>query len=176
MDLQFRKQMNTMQELLRMKDAGLLNTDQMNWFRKKKAPEELYDLEKDPFELHNVSGDPKYRKDLERLRKIHEAWVKEIDDKGIKYKTEMDLMESMWPQGIQPQTADPVIRIRADKIELSSETDGASIVYQINHAGYHKNHWFLYDKPFESVEGDTITAIAHRIGFMESKEVETVFR
>lgn len=43
--------------------------------------EELFDLNKDPEELHNLATDPKYKKELERLRNIYderlEIWEKE---------------------------------------------------------------------------------------------------
>jgi hypothetical protein len=47
-------------------------------------PEELYDLEADPHEIHNLatSSDPRDRETLERLRGVLERWIEETDDKG----------------------------------------------------------------------------------------------
>ncbi len=47
-------------------------------------PEELYDLDEDPHEIHNLvaSDRPKDRAALERLRKVLERWLVETDDKG----------------------------------------------------------------------------------------------
>jgi arylsulfatase A-like enzyme len=47
-------------------------------------PEELYDLEKDPYEINNLAGakDPEHRAVLKRLRGVLEKWVEESDDQG----------------------------------------------------------------------------------------------
>ena len=42
---------------------------------------QLFDLNEDPRELHNLADDPKHRKNLNRLRKKIARW-KELDDKG----------------------------------------------------------------------------------------------
>jgi uncharacterized sulfatase len=49
--------------------------------------EELYDLEKDPCELNNLSDDPKYRSLMDSLKKQLLAWMDRQGDKGI--ETEM---------------------------------------------------------------------------------------
>lgn len=43
-------------------------------------PEELYDLEKDPYELNNLSGDHRYADVLDRLRAELLRWQKETND------------------------------------------------------------------------------------------------
>ncbi|KPL12247.1 MAG: hypothetical protein AMS26_18410 [Bacteroides sp. SM23_62] len=169
MDLAFRKNMKTMQELLRLKDAGKLNGDQLYWFRETKEPEELYDLWNDPYELHNLASDPGHNGVLEDLRKVLKTWLDEIDDLGVKYPAEKELMFSLWPDGVQPVTQVPEIRHRDGMVELACGTEGSSMVYQVNQAGYRPDHWFLYAEPFRAGSGDTITAIAHRIGFLESR-------
>jgi hypothetical protein len=46
--------------------------------------EELYDLERDPHEIHNLaaSKDPADQAALERLRRVLEKWIVETDDQG----------------------------------------------------------------------------------------------
>jgi arylsulfatase A-like enzyme len=46
--------------------------------------EELYDLARDPYEIHNLAGsnDPEHRAVLERLRGVLERWIEETDDQG----------------------------------------------------------------------------------------------
>jgi len=176
LDISFRKQLKTMQVLLEMRDAGTLNEDQKYWFRTSKEPEELYDIEKDPYELRNLAADPSFASDLERMRKVHEQWVRKIDDKGVKHFTEKELLWEMWPDGIQPETLSPEIKQDEGLAKISSATEGASIVYQINHKGLNTKHWQLYSQPIALVSGDTVTAIAHRIGFKESKVSELVYQ
>jgi len=176
LDLDFRRQMNTMQELLRARDAGTLNGEQAYWFREEKEAEELYDVKNDPYELNNLAADPSFREVKERLSAALDRWIGEIDDKGVRYRTEKELMLSMWPGGIQPQTAAPVISADHGKVSLTCPTDGASLVYQMNHRGLNERHWHLYTGPFRAVPGDTVTVLAHRIGYLESGVTEKVIR
>ncbi len=168
LDITFRKNMNLMQELLTWREEGRLDRDERYWFRARKAPEELYDVENDPYELTNLAGDPEYAAVRERLSAELDRWLAVIDDKGVKYPTEKDLMLSMWPEGTQPVTASPVMAFKDGKATLSCPTLGASLVYQVNHRGLTADHWFLYSEPVPVTDGDTLTAIAHRLGFMES--------
>lgn len=167
MDIEFRKKgLDIMKELLRLKDAGELNKDQMYWFRTKKEPEELYDIQNDPHELNNLASDPAYEKELLRLREVHEKWMKDIGDKGL--MTEKELVWSMWPDGIQPETADPVIKAENNMLEISCATEGASIGYQMN-GEIGGKHWALYHQPLKAAGIDSLRAVAIRIGFKESE-------
>lgn len=47
-----------------------------------RMPEELYDLETDPHEIHNLAEDPAHAQALEKHRAILAAWIKETGDKG----------------------------------------------------------------------------------------------
>lgn len=47
-----------------------------------KPAEELYDLQKDPYELHNLAGEKKYHKILQKMREQLEHWVKTTKDQG----------------------------------------------------------------------------------------------
>jgi len=48
-----------------------------------KPVEELYDTEKDPWEVNNLAGDPKYKDVLERMRAANKEWVTGINDTGF---------------------------------------------------------------------------------------------
>jgi N-sulfoglucosamine sulfohydrolase len=53
------------------------------WFWGPDRPsEELYNLNTDPYELHNLADDPEYQAQLLQLRAQLDEWVKETDDKG----------------------------------------------------------------------------------------------
>ncbi len=168
-DVKFRKNLDSMQELLRFKEEDRLNQDQSYWFRETKAPEELYKLDEDPYELHNLAEDPRYEDDLIRLRKVHEAWLKDVGDNP--HQTEKELVWSMWPDGMQPVTKNPEIVSKGKMIKITCPTHGASIAYQINGKGLKNGHWFLYTQAFEVRPGDRITAVAHRIGYKSSKKI-----
>lgn len=168
-DIEFRKNLASMRELLRLRDAGQLNQAQSYWFRKTKAPEELYDLTTDPYELNNLADEPGYQAELIRLRTIHEQWLAEIGDDPL--RSEKELVWSKWPGGVQPITEPPQIFKRDNLIHIACATKGASIAYQVNGKGYRNDHWFLYSRPFTANAGDEISATAIRIGYRQSAKV-----
>lgn len=66
-------------------EAGTLNDLQENLlFSPTRAPEELYDLQRDPHELNNLADDPKHAGTLKDLRQRLEQWMEETGDRGRK--------------------------------------------------------------------------------------------
>nr|MCU0367073.1 hypothetical protein [Bacteroidales bacterium] len=65
----------------------------MKYFRYRfiDAPEELYDLENDPYELVNLASDPQHEHVLNRLRSRLKSYVLETKDLGYLYESEMVL-------------------------------------------------------------------------------------
>lgn len=65
------------------REAGLLNEIQERLlFSPTRSPEELYDLEKDPWELTNVVNDPAYAEPLAELRGKLAEWQESSGDRG----------------------------------------------------------------------------------------------
>lgn len=167
--LEYRERMPIMQELLRLRDSGTLNESQAQWFRESKESEELFDLENDPHELINLASNPLYDKKLAELRSELDRWIEQIDDKG--FMPESELIESMWPGGRQPITASPIASRSTNDgpISLRSETAGASIGYQLLAEDQElSDSWLVYTTPLTLGSGQTLVAIAHRIGFAPS--------
>ena len=167
--LEYRERMPIMQELLRLRDSGTLNESQAQWFRESKESEELFDLENDPHELINLASNPLYDKKLAELRSELDRWIEQIDDKG--FMPESELIESMWPGGRQPITASPIASRSTNDgpISLRSETAGASIGYQLLAEDQElSDSWLVYATPLTLGSGQTLVAIAHRIGFSPS--------
>ena len=72
-------------DLLKRLDArGELTPAQKTLTAPTMPPEELYDLDADPHEVHNLapSSDPDHRAALSRLRDALTRWIEETDDKG----------------------------------------------------------------------------------------------
>jgi N-sulfoglucosamine sulfohydrolase len=70
-------------ELRRVRDAGALPPGAA-WFARTRRPvEELYDVTTDPDEVHDLAADPAHRRDLERLRAVLDAWMRETRDTGV---------------------------------------------------------------------------------------------
>jgi len=61
---------------------GKLNADQAKFMAPSRPTEELYDLQADPFELHNLADDPAQRANLERLRRQCDDWIADTHDQG----------------------------------------------------------------------------------------------
>lgn len=61
---------------------GKLSPAQALFVAPTKPAEELYDLEKDPYELHNLAALPAQQQRLRDMRAILEKWIKDTDDKG----------------------------------------------------------------------------------------------
>lgn len=170
--LTYREQMPVMQELLRMRDAGQLNETQAQWFRTSKEEEELFDTENDPYELNNLAGDTSYAEKLAELRNELDSWMSYIDDKGL--MPEVDLINSMWPNSVQPTTLSPIASKAENDgaITLRSKTEGASIGYQILNDGEELGAtWQIYQEPLAINEGQRLLVIAHRIGFTPSATI-----
>ncbi|MBX9788993.1 MAG: sulfatase [Pirellulales bacterium] len=72
----------TTQVWRRLHESGQLNAVQ-DAFWQPRACEELYDLDCDPDETHNLAGSPEHRDLLLRLRAAQQQWVREIRDVGF---------------------------------------------------------------------------------------------
>lgn len=169
-DLNYRRQMPMMQEILRLRDAGQLPARTQGWFGPK-PPEELYDLQTDPQELNNLSTDPVHRAKLDELRALEQAWVRDTHDKGL--MQERDLVNLFWPEGKQPVTANPNVTVAAasateTRLTVTCPTPGASIGYRLD-----GEPWRLYARPVMVPKTAKITAKAIRIGFKPSDEITT---
>jgi len=62
--------------------AGKLNAAQSLHLAETRPEEELYDLSNDPWEIHNLAGDPASKARLDKLRAILARWELDSDDRG----------------------------------------------------------------------------------------------
>jgi len=84
---------------------GKLTPEQAVFMAPRRPPEELYDLETDPYELRNLAGVPKHQHTLEQMRGVLDGWIKETGD-----------------QGGQPE--DPQARVIPEELEYRKQVDG----------------------------------------------------
>jgi arylsulfatase A-like enzyme len=166
----YREQMNAMQSLLAGRDAGKLTDAQAQWFRNSKPAEELFDTQADPHELNNLASDPAYAEKLAELRLAMDQWINEVGDLGA--TNEVEMVQQFWDGADEmPVTGRP--QLRRDSIGrfiLESKTPGAQIAYQITKPGKKPGPWEVYIEPLVYTRGDTLKAVAQRIGFAESGE------
>ena len=172
MDVSYRKQMPIMQELLQLKEENALTDIQARWFEPVKPGEELYDVDADPHELNNLADDPAYSSELQGLSAAMDQWLAGFEDTGL--IPEVELIQNIWPEGKQPVTEKPELeRDENGSVRIVSMTGGATIAYKIYTAETEKDKlsWQLYREPVALEQGQTLTAVAHRIGFLRSQEV-----
>ena len=63
-------------------ERGELTEAQEKFMAKMRPEEELYDVVKDPYEIHNLAGEARHKMELIRLRAILDKWIIETGDKG----------------------------------------------------------------------------------------------
>lgn len=163
--LAYREQLATMAELHDWFESGRMSVQQAAWFEPRPA-EEFYDLQNDPHEVNNLAGDPAYREEIERLRKALADWRQRVPD--LSDEPEAEMMQRFWPNGEQPVTRPPVIRVDQGRTVIECPTPGASIGYRIN-----GGPWRLYHQPFSLPEGAALEARSVRYGWQESDVVST---
>jgi len=59
------------------------------------AEDELYDIETDPGELHNLATDPRYADELARLRERLVAWMEQTNDRLLNQWTRPQILEGL---------------------------------------------------------------------------------
>jgi arylsulfatase A-like enzyme len=191
-NIAYRLSISMMQEILKLREEGKLDSVQMSWF-KTKPVEELYDVQNDPNELHNLADDPKYKNKLVELRTAFQNWTKAVGDMGS--IPEKEMVRQMWNGGDgPPTTAIPEVVKTTGGVKLSCITKGASIGYRVVKAGtadQQEQHkvitwdvdflrkldrngtllpatpvWQVYDgATIKLQEGDTLQVNTMRIGF-----------
>jgi len=156
-----------MRNMVKLYERGELDEQSRRWFEKPRRTEEFYDVDNDPHEMHNLIDDPRYARDIARMRRELTRWDKRYNPYlGL---TEAELRERLWPGGVQPGVAAPEVRSdRNGSVKIVCATKGASIAYQIDGRGYNEKHWRLYTAPVRLQPGQTLTAVATRIGYKTS--------
>lgn len=166
-----------MQEIYRLRDSGQLTGPQELFAQTRRPPEELYDLERDPWEIANRIDDPAMAEVAERLRQHLDRFMREIGDLG--HLPEAEMVARMWPGGRQPETAVPLVVPPGGTfdgpvtITLNCPTEGASIAYTFELG--EKPHWLLYSGPLRIDTSCTVRAVAIRYGFRQSSETTVRF-
>ncbi|BCS84546.1 sulfatase [Prevotella herbatica] len=128
--ISYRERLPMMKEILELHKAGELDQYQDDWFTPIKPQEELYDVEKDPDEIHNLATDLAYKDKLIELRKAFRSWLNKVGD--LSYMPEKDMVANWWMgEDHEPRTAEPIIKKVSNGIKLYCSTQGASIGYKI---------------------------------------------
>jgi len=127
--IEFRMSIPMMKEIMALHEANKLGTEQEAWF-KSKPQEELYDIENDPYQLHNLINDPAYKNKLDELRNAFKEWTNKVGD--MSNVSEKEMIAKWWNGKSEPPLTDTPVMIKTSKgLQLQCKTKGASIGYQI---------------------------------------------
>jgi arylsulfatase A-like enzyme len=178
-------------EMLRLDAEGKLTGPQKAWMAYSRPPEELYNVKADPYQVRNLIDDPKLKPVIEELRDKHNEWTIETGDMG--HLNEPEMIEQMWPGGVEPVTDVPYFIINSPEDRASKNyrtggtysspmtlafycpTHGASLVYTFEEKN--NPHWLLYSGPLNLKPGTyDIRVKAVRYGYRESEELKGNFK
>ena len=183
----YRNQSAIMQEWFRLQAERKLTGPAALWMRTQRPAEELYDTIDDPHQIRDLSAEPTHRATLVRMRSAVTEWMARTGDQGLINEPEM--IQRMWPGGVQPETAQPYIVPRRTtdaparqasmtidgptEVVIYVPTQGASIGYTTEEGPTPK--WRLYTGPILVDRPMTLRAKAIRYGYKESAETRVTF-
>ncbi len=87
--LEYRERCNTMKAMRKLHAEGKLPAASALWMANVRPAEELYDLEKDPWETRNLADDPAYANIKKHLRQALQEWMIQTRDTGLLPEPEM---------------------------------------------------------------------------------------
>ncbi|MGB6151781.1 MAG: sulfatase [Pricia sp.] len=160
----YREQMPMMRELRSLHKAGKLNVSQDLWLSEVKPEEELYDLKKDPYELHNLAGNKDLQDTLTSYRKILNEWIQDTKDLGE--FPEKELIANFLVNGKQPKLPDVEMEVKNDSIRIVSKKSDATLVWKRPQDSV----WNIFIHPLPA--GLPYEAKAERIGYSDSEVLE----
>ncbi|MFT4518025.1 MAG: N-sulfoglucosamine sulfohydrolase [Halioglobus sp.] len=163
-ELEFRDNLDMVREMRQLHEQGKLNAAQSLWFEAA-GEERLFDLEKDPFEINDVSEDPQYAEDLQRLRKALTAWQARVGD--MSDESEEKMAARFAPGGEQQITPTPKLDINGDTVTATATSPDHSIAYRVD-----EGPWHLYTVPFSKGLG-SVEVKAVRYGWEHSESVSS---
>ena len=157
---------------------GELDPVQSRWFQSR-SPEELYDLNADPYEVRNLleteSGHLAYASILSDLRAALDAELATLPRGDLGRIPESELAEQMWPGGVQPITPAPLVDVdlSSQSFSLDVQKEGSSLLYRLLGCQQDED-WFVYGSDAVSFGGSgctSVEAVAQRYGWTISSTV-----
>jgi N-sulfoglucosamine sulfohydrolase len=158
--LAYRDNVDMVREMRRLYVAGKLDDVQRLWFEPP-GEERLFDLERDPHEIQNLSDNPDYAGELQRMRNVLAEWQARVGDWSE--ESENKMVSRFQPGGKRRQTRPPKVYMKDARILIEPVTPGSSLEYRLDGGG-----WHLYTAPFDAGSAKEIEARAVRYGWQES--------
>ncbi len=133
-----------MQELVKFRNNANLTPAQRTLFLPERTPEELYDVENDPYEVNNLAGNPEYQEVLQEMRTKLQQEVLRTFDTGFMPEPEMNrLSKKQTPYELaRNQEVFPLPEIlSACNLMLEKEPDTQHILELMNHHNGFVRYW-----------------------------------
>lgn len=149
---------------------GTLNAHQARWFEAV-GEEQLYNLQNDPHELHNLADAEAYASQKRRMAQALEKFLKTIGDTST--ESESLMRESLLEAGQIPRTPTPKLTRQGDFLVVHTPP-GSSSAFQMHNS----TTWQLYKDPIplnvgeHATESARIKVKAVRYGWQESAVAE----
>jgi N-sulfoglucosamine sulfohydrolase len=158
--LAFRDNIDMVRQMREMYGAGKLNAVQSQWFQPP-GEERLFDLENDPYEVHNLSRDPAHAGILRRMQNALSDWQQRAGDMGDEPEDKM--VARIQPGAEQQVTPAPKFSVEKGRVKITPAAEGYSVAYRLDEGG-----WRVYSGPIALQGHKNIEAKAVRYGWKES--------
>lgn len=133
-----------MKELEKFRNSQDLTPAQLALFRPERQPEELYNVENDPFEVNNLAGDPKFQDVLTEMRLKMEQEILRIYDTGFMPEPEMNrLAQNSTPYEIaRDEELFPLQEVlSACNLMLEENQNIEEVLEMLNHPNGFVRYW-----------------------------------
>lgn len=153
-------------EIWRLERKGELPAEVQQYFNVPSPEFELYDTEKDPYEVNNLASNKEYQPVLNQMKQALTQWRESLG--ANEYRSEFEVAMNSWPNGEQPTTQNPIICLKkegAEQVLTVATEDNASVGYRL--AGSDEA-WQLYSNPVKLPSQANIEVKAIRYGYKES--------
>ena len=108
-----------------LKQEDKLTGPALAYMAERKPDEELYDLEKDPDQLHNLADNPEYTEVLKQMRSLEQEWQSTHRDRGLedlgKREPEKGLGSELAVQGVKEHEPELWARLQAGELMQTQE-------------------------------------------------------
>lgn len=159
----FRDNVPMVAELRQLFATGKLDPVQSLWFQGP-GKERLYDLNNDPYEVHNLAGDPRFAGVRQRMSAALDSWLQRVGDGSE--EAENSMVERIHAGGEQRVTPAPAVRVANSRLQLTPASPGHSLEYRLD-----DGPWRLYTGPVSIGPGVSASARAIRYGWAGSETV-----
>ena len=166
---QYRDSKNFTKDLHHLYNSGRLSKVHKEIYFGERPSEELYNVSKDPAMIYNLVGNPTFRLELERHRKLLDEWLA-VGDMGSEAEPIANLKANgdgkKWGQGVNPEY---------EKYRVDSDGDGLSDRWEIanNRDPQDGLLYFSFDCGGWQTEGweskDISSNLAGSLGYLDFK-------